>query len=393
MNHLGPVARDTTGLVLLADHKAGDVLQEHQRYFALGAQFHKVGALDRRLAEQNAVVGDDAHRVAVDTGEAADQGLAVQGLEFIEVRAVDDTGDHLAHIVGLLLVRRNDAVDILHRVERLHRFPQVHRHGFDPVQATDRAAHQFQRVVIIVGVVVGDPGGPAVDIGAAEFFGTDDLAGGRLYQRRPPQENGALVPDDNGLVGHGGQVGAAGGAGPEHRGDLGNAHGGHAGLVVKGVAEVLPVGKDLILQGQEGAAGVHQVDTGQAIFLGDGLGAALLLDGQGVVGAALDRGVIDKNHTFLAGDAADAGDDTGARHIVLVDLVGGQLGQLQERRARVQHRVEPLPRQQLAAGGMALLGFGTAALADLFHHLAQVINLGLHVLAVGDEACVPGVDA
>ena len=47
-------------LVLPADHEAGDVLQEHQRDAALVAQLDEVRALERRLAEQDAVVGDDA---------------------------------------------------------------------------------------------------------------------------------------------------------------------------------------------------------------------------------------------------------------------------------------------------------------------------------------------
>ena len=128
------------------------------------------------------------------------------------------------------------------------------------------------------------------------------------------------------------------------------------------------------------------------IFPGDSLGAPLLLDSQRIVGAALDRGVVDENHAFLAGNTADAGDNTGAGHRVVVDIVRGQLGQLQEGRTRVQHRVQPLPRQQFAAGCVAFLGLGTPPLADLVDQQAQVIDLGLHGLAVGAECCVPGVD-
>jgi hypothetical protein len=51
-----------------------------------------------------------------------------------------------------------------------------------------------------------------VDIGAAEVFGRDDLAGRRFHQGRAAEEDRALFADDDGLVGHGGHVGAAGGA-------------------------------------------------------------------------------------------------------------------------------------------------------------------------------------
>ena len=93
---------------------------------------------------------------------------------------------------------------------------------------------------------------------------------------------------------------------------------------------MLAVREDLVLQRQEGAAGIDQVEAGQVIFLGDGLRAALLFHGERVVGAALHRGVVDEDHALLAGDAADAGDDAGSRHVVLVHLVGCQLGQFQE---------------------------------------------------------------
>jgi hypothetical protein len=33
-----------------------------------------------------------------------------------------------------------------------------------------------------------------MDVAAAQVFGSHHLAGGRLHQRRPAQEDGALVP-------------------------------------------------------------------------------------------------------------------------------------------------------------------------------------------------------
>ena len=43
-----------------------------------------MSALLARFGKQNAVVGHDAHFVAVDVGEAAHQGGAVPGLELVE---------------------------------------------------------------------------------------------------------------------------------------------------------------------------------------------------------------------------------------------------------------------------------------------------------------------
>ena len=64
------------------------------------AQLDEVRALERALAEQDAVVGEDADRVAVDVREAADQRRAVERLELVELGAVDEARDDLAHVVG-----------------------------------------------------------------------------------------------------------------------------------------------------------------------------------------------------------------------------------------------------------------------------------------------------
>src|ERR1700736_5180373 len=76
-------------------------------------------ALQRTLAEQDAVVGDDADRIAPDMGETANQGLAVELLEFVELRAVDHARDDVTHIIRLAAVGGDDAVDFLGRKQRL----------------------------------------------------------------------------------------------------------------------------------------------------------------------------------------------------------------------------------------------------------------------------------
>ena len=48
------------GLVLAADHEPGDVLQEDERDPALAGELDEVRALERRLGEEDAVVGEDA---------------------------------------------------------------------------------------------------------------------------------------------------------------------------------------------------------------------------------------------------------------------------------------------------------------------------------------------
>ena len=131
-----------------------------------------------------------------------------------------------------------------------------------------------------------------VDVAPAQLLGRDLLAGRGLHERRPAQEDRAGALDDDGLVAHRRDIRAAGRAAAHDQRDLRDAGGRHAGLVVEDPAEVLAVREDLGLEGQERAAGVDEVDAGQPVLERDLLGAQVLLDGDRVVGAALDRRVI-----------------------------------------------------------------------------------------------------
>jgi len=53
------------------------------------------------LSLNRSVVGDDADRIAPDMGETADQGLAVQLLEFVELRTIDQARDDVVHVEWL----------------------------------------------------------------------------------------------------------------------------------------------------------------------------------------------------------------------------------------------------------------------------------------------------
>ena len=131
---------------------------------------------------------------------------------------------------------------------------------------------------VVVGEVIDDAGGARVHVAAAERLGVDDLAGRGLHQRRAAEEDRALVAHDDGLVAHRRHVGAAGRAGAHDHGDLRDAGRRQPRLVVEDAPEVLAVREDLVLQRQEGAAGVDEVDAGQAVLERDLLRAQVLLD-------------------------------------------------------------------------------------------------------------------
>ena len=211
-----------------------------------------------------------------------------------------------------------------------------------------------QRVAVVLGVIIGDAGFSRVHVGAAEILGRDHFAGRGLHQRRAAEKNGALVAHDDGLVRHRRHIGAARGAGAHHHRDLRDAGRRHRRLIVEDAAEMLAVGKHLGLVRQIGAAGIDQIDARQPVLARDLLGAQMLLHRHRIVGAALDGGIVADDDAFAAGDAADAGDESGAVNVVVIHAVGGERREFEERRAGVDQRHHAVARQKLAAREMAL---------------------------------------
>ena len=198
------------------------------------------------------------------------------------------------------------------------------------VQAVDDGAHDLQRVFVVLGHIVDHAGLAPVGLGPAQLLGRDDLARRGLHQRRTGQEDGALLADDDALVRHGRDIGAAGGAGAHDAGDLGDRLGRHPGLVEEDAAEMVAVGEDLGLVGQVGAAGIDQIDAGQTVLFGDLLGAQVLLHRHREIGAALHRRVVGNDHHLAARHPADATDHARARRLIVIHAERCQLPDLEE---------------------------------------------------------------
>ena len=201
---------------------------------------------------------------------------------------------------------------------------------------------------------------------AAQILGGDLLAGCRLHQWRASQKDRAIAAHDHRLVAHRRDVGAARRTGPHDGRDLRDALGRHLRLVVEDAAKVLAVGEDIGLKWQKRAAGIHQVDAGQAVLLGDLLRAQMLLDGHREVGPTLDCRVIGDDDALLPLDDADAGHDARRGRLVVVHAVRRQRIDLQKRRLWIAEQLDPLAGQQLLAGAMLGDGALAAALARMF---------------------------
>jgi hypothetical protein len=168
--------------------------------------------------------------------------------------------------------------------------------------------------------------------------------------------------------------------------------GGEVGLVVEDTAEVVAVREHVVLVRQVGAARVDQVDAGQVVLFRDFLGAQVLLDRHRVIGAALDGGIVTDDHAFLAGHAADAGDDAGRWGGIVIHVVGRELGEFEEGRARVEQHLHAVARQQLAAREVLGAGRLAAALGDGRHLVPQVVDDQLHGRGVGLEVVAARVE-
>ncbi len=161
--------------------------------------------------------------------------------------------------------------------------------------------------------------------------------------------------------------------------------GGHAGLVVEDATEVLPVGEHLVLHGQEGAAGIHQIEAGQAQPLGDGLGPQVFFHRQRVVGAPLDGGIVHHQQAEPASNLAEPCYDAGGGHRLVIDLPGSQRREFEKRRTRVQQLVDALAGQQFATGLMAGVVACAPALGYLGEPGIEIVDQRLHCRFVGGK--------
>ena len=159
-------------------------------------------------------------------------------------------------------------------------------------------------------------------------------------------------------------------------------------LVVEDPPEVLPVGEHLRLEREERATRVDEVDARQPVLLGHLLRAKVLLHGERVVRAALDRRVVGDDDAVPPLDHADPGDDSGGRGVTVVELPGGERVQLEERRAGVDEAVDPLACGELAPRPVPLERLLAAAAGHERGALAQLGDEPFHACAPPLEGLV-----
>ena len=260
----------------------------------------------------------------MDASKAGQQGVAVHRLEFLEPAVIDETRQNLARVGRDFGVAADDAVNLARIEARRHR--RLTRPAW--LGLLTQVPYDFtrdgQRVAVIFGNVIGDAADAAMHLGTAQRLGIHRLAGGGKGQLGTAEVHIALLLDNHRLVAQRRDVGATRRARPHHHGNLLDAFGRHADLVVENAAELPHVGKNVGHLRQEGATAVHQRDAGQAVCPSNLLRPHMLLAGHAVVSATLHGGVVGNDHARTALHQTDAGDDAGTRRHAVVHALAGK---------------------------------------------------------------------
>src|SRR5262249_43552813 len=148
--------------------------------------------LERAFGKENAVVTEYTDRNAMDIGKAGARAPAVKRFEFVKFGIVYQPGDNPPNVVLFLQMSRRDAVELGGLKLRLTWFSQGHIARLPAVQGADDLATERQRMTIILRVVIRNAGFSGMHVGAAQLFGSDDLAGRCFDQRRAARKNPAL---------------------------------------------------------------------------------------------------------------------------------------------------------------------------------------------------------
>ncbi len=179
----------------------------------------ELGPAAVRVLEHPARVGDDAHGDPGHAPGAADHLRRVVRLELVEVAPVQDAAQHLAHLVRLPVVRRQQVVQL--------RLGARRGHGLADGKGARRArqlAHQVADLgdagAVVRHAVVRHAGDGVVRVGAAQRLAVRALPRGALHQVGPAQAHERRPLHHQDHVRQGGQVRAPGDARPHHGGDL-----------------------------------------------------------------------------------------------------------------------------------------------------------------------------
>mmetsp|Transcript_43437 Transcript_43437/g.93053 ORF Transcript_43437/g.93053 Transcript_43437/m.93053 type:complete len:282 (+) Transcript_43437:1683-2528(+) len=134
------------------------------------------------------------------------------------------------------------------------------------------------------------------------------------------------------------------------------------------------VRENLVLQRQEGAAGVDQVDAGQVVFASDLLSSQMLLHCHRQVGASLDSGIVGHEEHFSPMDEADASDDACGMGSTIIHAKGCQGRKLQEGGSSIDDSLDSFSWKHLSPAAMLLDRLTVAASLGLCDAALELVD-------------------
>ena len=156
-------------------------------------------ALERAVGKKRAVIGQDTDPVAVDPRRAADQCFAPAGLEFAELAGVDHAQQNLAHVIGLFAVGADDAKQF-RRIMRRRCRRRVGLHRARLAQLGHDIAHQRERVMFVLGQMVGNTRHARMHLGPAQRLAIDLFVDRNLDDRGSAQMDARIAAHHDDLV-------------------------------------------------------------------------------------------------------------------------------------------------------------------------------------------------
>eukprot|EP00050_Salpingoeca_kvevrii_P012460 m.22726 g.22726 ORF g.22726 m.22726 type:complete len:412 (-) comp4026_c0_seq1:601-1836(-) len=215
IEQLGAVTDNTTVLLTSTGEKAGDIDKRDQRNVECITEAHKASALDRGVDIEGTravqrLVGNDTHGATTKAAKANDNVLGVRVLDLKKVVLVDNLGDDILHVIGLVRVGGGN------RVERLDDAVLgvlgAHNRGLLAVaggQKVDELAGASKGLNFVFKGKVGNTRLGRVRLGATKLLLGHHLVGDRLDHIRASDEEKGRVLDHAGKVSHGRRVDGA----------------------------------------------------------------------------------------------------------------------------------------------------------------------------------------
>src|SRR6266581_2445685 len=111
----------------------------------------------------------------------------------------------------------------------------------------DNAAADCKGMFIIHCIVISDSGDAAMNISAAQIFGTYLFPSCSFHQRWASQENSAISSHNHRFIAHGGNIGSSGCTRTHHCCNLRDTLARHTRLIVEDASKVVTIWEDISL--------------------------------------------------------------------------------------------------------------------------------------------------